>query len=47
MCCIQGGIVTEVVEGLTGFLTSNNYLSNGKKSSDSFVILRQNSTNSC
>ena len=27
MCCIQGGIVTEVIEGLTGFITSNNYLS--------------------
>ena len=28
MCCTQGGIVTEVIEGLTGFITSNyNYLS--------------------
>ena len=48
MCCIQGGIVTEVIEGLTGFPTCNNLLFiNGKRSSHSFFILRQNSTNSC
>ena len=48
MCCIQGGIVTEVIEGLTGFPACNNLLFiNGKRSSHSFFILRQNSTNSC